>query len=91
MKKYLINRTENIVSKEEIARFEQFLLLSHICQKSFTDKASESVYMWERVNDICGNPCLLMFFLELCIDRTLSTYHYNPTVFILDNNGCFQR
>ena len=46
---YLLNRVENIVSKGEIARFEQFLLLSQSFQKSTAKEASASVYMWERV------------------------------------------
>ena len=43
MKTYLFNRVENIVSKGEIARFEQFLLLSQSFQKSSAAEASESV------------------------------------------------
>ena len=41
------------MSKGEIARFEQFLLLSRSFQKSYAE-ASESVYviMWERVNRV---------------------------------------
>ena len=36
----------------EIACFEQFLLLSQRFQMSSAAEASESVYMWERVNMI---------------------------------------
>ena len=41
---------KNIVAKEEIARFVQFLLLSLYFQKAAAAEASESVYMRERVN-----------------------------------------
>ena len=41
---------ENILAKAEIARFEQFHLLSQYFQKYSAAEASESVYMWERVN-----------------------------------------
>ena len=43
--KYL-NKVENMVAKEEIACFEQFLLLSKCFQNSSAAKASECVYMW---------------------------------------------
>ena len=43
-------KVENIVSKGEIARFEQFLLLPLCFQKPSAAEASESVYMRERVN-----------------------------------------
>ena len=42
-------KVENIVVKEEIARFEQFLLLSICFQKPSAAEASESVYMRERI------------------------------------------
>ena len=45
-------KVENIVAKEEIARFEQFLLLQLCFQKSSAADASESVYMRERVNNL---------------------------------------
>ena len=44
-----MKKVENIVSKGEIARFEQFLL-SQCFQKSSAAKASESIYIRERVN-----------------------------------------
>ena len=44
----LMKKVENIVAEGEIARFEQFLLLSLRFQKSSkAAKASESDYMWE--------------------------------------------
>ena len=49
MKTYLLNKVENIVSKGEIACFEQFLLLSQSFQNSSAAEASASIYMWERV------------------------------------------
>ena len=49
MRVYLLKRVENIVAKGEIARFEQFLLLSRCFQKSSAAETSESVCMWERV------------------------------------------
>ena len=42
-------KVENIVAKGEIARFEQFLLLSKCFQKSSAADASKCVYMWERI------------------------------------------
>ena len=45
---YLLNGAENIVAKEEIACFEQFLLLSQCLQKLSAVKASESVCLRER-------------------------------------------
>ena len=41
MKRFLLNRVENIVSKKEIARFEQFLILSQSFQMS---SAAEKVF-----------------------------------------------
>ena len=35
MKDQLLNKVENIVSKDEIARFEKFLLLSQYVQKVY--------------------------------------------------------
>ena len=49
MNEVLITRVENIVAKEEIAHYEQILLLSQCFQKSSAAKASESVCMLERV------------------------------------------
>ena len=47
----LWQKVENIVAKGEIARFVQFLLLSHyVFKKLSAAEASESVYMRERVN-----------------------------------------
>ena len=40
---------EHIIAKGEIARFEQFLLLSKCFQYASAAEATESVYMWERV------------------------------------------
>ena len=48
MKTFLLIIVENIVSKGEIARIEQFLLLSQSFQMSSAAEASESVYMRER-------------------------------------------
>ena len=49
-----VKQIENIVANGEIACFEQFLLLSQCVQKSFAAEASESVFMWERVNNACA-------------------------------------
>ena len=43
-----MNKVENIVAKGEIARFEQFLLLTQCFQMSSAAEASESVYMREK-------------------------------------------
>ena len=43
-----IEKVENVTTKGEIARFEQFLLLPQGFQRYSTTYASESVYMWER-------------------------------------------
>ena len=52
MKIYLLNRVENIVSKEEIACFEQFLHLSQSFQNASAAEASERIYMWERITEL---------------------------------------
>ena len=52
----LWQKVENIVAKGEIARFVQFLLLSLFSKKPSVAKASESVYMRERVK-----PLIFMF------------------------------
>ena len=44
-----MKKVENILAKGEVARFEQFLLLSQCFQKSSAAEASERVFMWERV------------------------------------------
>ena len=44
-------KVENVVAKGEIARFEQFLLLSLCLKKLSAAKMSESVYMREMVNN----------------------------------------
>ena len=72
MNTYLLNRVENIVSKEEIACFEQFLRLSQSFQKSSAAEASESVYMWERVNilaepvNVHGHILCTILFIDSC-------------------------
>ena len=49
MRVYLLKKVENIVVKGEIARFEQYFLLSQCIQKLSAAEASESAYIWERV------------------------------------------
>ena len=53
--KVQLNRIENMVTKGEIACFEQFSLLSPCFQKTSAAEVSESVYIRERVkkNKIC--------------------------------------
>ena len=43
-------RVENTVGKEEIARYEQFLLFPHCFQKACILGASKGVIVWEWVN-----------------------------------------
>ena len=43
-------KVENIVAICEIARFEQFLILSQCFQKSSAADAPECVYKWKRIN-----------------------------------------
>ena len=45
----VLKKVENILAKGEIARLEQFLLLSRCFQKSSAADASKCVYMWEGV------------------------------------------
>ena len=45
-------KVENIVSKGEIARLEQFLLCHYVFKKPSAAEASESVYMRETLNNI---------------------------------------
>ena len=49
MKLQLLNIVENIVGNEEIAKFEQFLLLPICFQESSAADASKCVYKWERI------------------------------------------
>ena len=46
---YLLKKFKNILAKEEIACFEQFLLLSKCFQKSSAAEASESLCKWEKL------------------------------------------
>ena len=46
----LSKREENTVGKEEIARYEQFLLFPQCFQKACFPRASKSVIVWEYVN-----------------------------------------
>ena len=46
----LLKRVEYIVTKCEIAHFEQFFLLVQFFQKLSDAEASERVYMWKRDN-----------------------------------------
>ena len=54
---------ENIVAKGEIARFEQFLVLSnfffchYVFKKVSAAETSESVYMREKVIRLIGERC----------------------------------
>ena len=57
----LWQKVKNIVAKGEIARFEQFLLLSLCFQKPSATEASESVYMRERVNTFPHKTNLLQY------------------------------
>ena len=50
MRVCLLKEVEIIVAKAEIARFEQFLLLTQCFQMSSAAEASENIYRWERVN-----------------------------------------
>ena len=45
-------QVENFLTKEEIACFEQFHLLSQCFQKLSAAEASESVCLWERVHAV---------------------------------------
>ena len=46
----VFNRAENIVGKEEIAHYEQFLLLPQCFQKASFPEAPKGVIVWEWVN-----------------------------------------
>ena len=45
-----MSTVENILAKGEIARFEEFLILSHCFQILSADEVSKCVYKWERIN-----------------------------------------
>ena len=49
MKALLSNKVENIVTNEELAHCEQFLLLSQCFKKSSAADESKFVRKWERV------------------------------------------
>ena len=46
----LSKQVENTVGKEEIARYEQFLLFPQCFQKAFFPGASKGIIVWEWVN-----------------------------------------
>ena len=63
---------ENIEAKGEIARFEQFLLLSKCFQQSSGAEASESLYMWERVK---GKVIDIVFITSRTSEDMISLYN----------------
>ena len=46
----ILNRADNIVAKEEIAAYEQFLLLPQCFRKSSAEDVSQFIFMIKRVN-----------------------------------------
>ena len=72
MRIYLLKRVENIVTKGEIACFEQFLLLSQSFQKSSAAEASQNVY-------ICGKELIFLKTSKGCFFRVMahSTSEFN--------------
>ena len=60
----IIEQIENMMTKGEIARFEQFLLLSQFFQKSSAIDSSKSVDMRKRVISVykltCVNSCSVL-------------------------------
>ena len=66
-----LKKVEKIMAKGEIARFEQFLLLSQCFQKSSAVDASKCMYRLERVNSflhpfssINAHQCLFKLLCE---------------------------
>ena len=50
MKEQLLNEVESVVTKVDMAHYEQHLLLPQCFQKLCADKASEKDYMLEMAN-----------------------------------------
>ena len=50
MRVNLLKKVENIVAKGEIANFEEIFFCRHVFKKPSAAEVSESIYMWERVN-----------------------------------------
>ena len=66
----LSKQVENTVGKEEIARFEQFLLSPQCFQKACFPGASKGVIVWEWVNFFAQN---LSFAPLNVLDRQQTT------------------
>ena len=61
----LLVKVENSLTKGEIARYEQFLLLSECFQKASASEVSENVFMWEKVKaDVSDISILGIWFSE---------------------------
>ena len=70
---------EHIIAKGEIARFEQFLLLSKCFQYASAAEATESVYMWEKINEATHNPTVGGFLSNYYHDKiAYSLYRVSP-------------
>ena len=69
------------MAKGEIARFEQFLLLSQCFQKASAAQASESVYMRERdkVLNAFHMLCSLTFFSKLFAKKLEKMFETDST------------
>ena len=65
MRVKLLKRVENIMTKGEIARFEQFFLLPECFQRLPAADESESFYKWERVKKENKNQKLSNTYLTL--------------------------
>ena len=66
-----MDRVENIVTKEEIAHYGQFLLLSRCFQMSSATKVSKGTCMWDWVKgDLLYKP----FLLQLIMDKGRTLY-----------------
>ena len=66
MKVLLSNSVENVLARGEISCFEQFLLLSRCFKDLSAAVVSESVCMWEIVNNT-SKGSLLQGYLISCI------------------------
>ena len=74
----MLKKIKNIVAKGEIAHFEQLLLLSQCFKKSSAARASESVYMWESVNQSVQSyeyqqkilsSIMIQFKIDFCMNQ----------------------
>ena len=75
MAKFVLDKIENIVGKEENAGYQHFLLFPHCFQKAISVGSLEVGIVWERVNE-----SILMNILSFYVQNFL---HIKATLFLI--------